>query len=112
MSNNGNNRSIIKLLNVSKLYHTYTNPQLRLLEILSGGRKRYATETRALDGVSFTLERGSRLGIVGENGSGKTTLLKVLAGVLTPSSGSVHVQGRVSALLDLGAGFNPELSGM
>jgi lipopolysaccharide transport system ATP-binding protein len=111
MSNNGKNGSAIELQNVSKLYHTYSNPQHRLLEILSGGRKRFAKETRALDGVSFTLERGGRLGIVGENGSGKTTLLKVLAGVLTPSFGSVQVHGRVSALLDLGAGFNPELSG-
>jgi lipopolysaccharide transport system ATP-binding protein len=111
MSNNGKNRSAIELQNVSKLYRTYSNPQLRMLEILSGGRKRYAKETRALDGVSFSLEQGGRLGIVGENGSGKTTLLKVLAGVLTPSSGSVQVHGRISALLDLGAGFNPELSG-
>lgn len=111
MSNNGKNGTAIELENVSKLYHTYSNPQHRLLEILSGGRKRYVRETRALDGVSFTLERGTRLGIVGENGSGKTTLLKVLAGVLTPTSGSVHVQGRVSALLDLGAGFNPDLPG-
>src|SRR5262245_19848508 len=111
MSNNGKNGSAIEVQNVSKLYHTYSNPQHRLLEILSGGRKRYARETRALDSVSFTLEQGARLGIVGENGSGKTTLLKVLAGVLTPSSGSVQVHGRVSALLDLGAGFNPQLPG-
>jgi len=111
MSNNGKNGFAIELQNVSKLYYTYSNPKHRLLEILSGGKKRYARETRALDGVSFTLERGARLGIVGENGSGKTTLLKLLAGILTPSSGSVQVKGRVSALLDLGAGFNPELSG-
>ena len=101
----------IVLSNVSKVYHTYESPRQRLLEILSGGRTRYARETRALDDVSFTLERGGRLGIVGENGSGKSTLLKVLAGVLTPSSGTVQVNGRVSALLELGAGFNPELSG-
>lgn len=101
----------IALANVSKVYHTYESPRQRLAEILSGGRQRYARETRALDDVSFTLERGGRLGIVGENGSGKSTLLKVLAGVLTPSSGSVQVNGRVSALLELGAGFNPELPG-
>src|SRR5215467_1571418 len=112
MSNNGKNGFAIELQNVSKLYYSYSNPKHRLLEILSGGKKRYARETRAIDGVSFTLERGTRLGIVGENGSGKTTLLKLLAGVLTPSSGSVQVQGRVSALLDLGTGFNPDLSGM
>lgn len=101
----------IQLANVSKIYQTYSSPRERLLELLSGGRKRYARETRALDGVSFSLERGGRLGIVGENGSGKSTLLKVLAGVLTPTAGHADVQGRVSALLELGAGFNPELPG-
>lgn len=102
---------IIELHNVSKIYQTYSSPQHRLIELLSGGRKRYAHEVRALDDVSLTLERGSRLGIVGENGSGKSTLLKILAGVLTPSAGSVSVSGRISALLELGAGFNPELTG-
>ncbi len=102
---------VIELANVSKIYHTYSSPRHRLLELLSGGRKQYARETRALDDVSFTLERGGRLGIVGENGSGKSTLLKVLAGVLTPSAGQARVDGRVSALLELGAGFNPELPG-
>lgn len=101
----------VEFIDVSKIYHTYSTPQHRLLEILSGGRKRYARETRALDGVSFALARGARLGIVGENGSGKSTLLKVLAGVLTPTAGTVEVNGRVSALLELGAGFNPELPG-
>jgi lipopolysaccharide transport system ATP-binding protein len=101
----------IELANVSKIYQTYESPRQRLLELLSGGHKRYARETRALDDVSFTLERGGRLGIVGENGSGKSTLLKVLAGVLTPSAGTVRVNGRVSALLELGAGFNPDLPG-
>lgn len=101
---------VIELANVSKYYHTYTTPKHRLFELLSGSRK-YARETRALDDVSLTLERGGRLGIVGENGSGKSTLLKVLAGVLTPTSGTARVQGRVSALLELGAGFNPELTG-
>lgn len=111
MPNKTQNGSAIELLNVSKIYHTYSSPQQRLMEILSRGGKRYARETRALDGVSFSLEKGGRLGIVGENGSGKSTLLKVLAGVLTPTSGTVRVQGRVSALLELGAGFNPELPG-
>ena len=103
--------SAIKFIGVSKIYHTYSTPQHRLLEIISGGRKRYARETRALDNVSFSLRKGGRLGIIGENGSGKSTLLKVLARVLTPSSGAVQVNGRISALLELGAGFNPELPG-
>jgi len=101
----------ISLQNVSKIYHTYASPRHRLLELMSGGRKRYARETRALDDISFSMQPGARLGIVGENGSGKSTLLKVLAGVLTPSSGQVAVNGRVSALLELGAGFNPEIVG-
>jgi lipopolysaccharide transport system ATP-binding protein len=96
---------------VSKIYRTYPSPRHRLLELMSGGRRRYAHETRALDHVTFSLGKGARLGIVGSNGSGKSTLLKVLAGVLTPSAGRVHVRGRVSALLELGAGFNPELRG-
>lgn len=111
VKNSTDSGSIIELTNVSKIYQTYSSPQHRMLELLSGGRKRYAREVRALDDVSLSLERGSRLGIVGENGSGKSTLLKVLSGVLMPSSGTVRVEGRISALLELGAGFNPELPG-
>lgn len=106
-----NQNVAISFENVSKIYRSYSNPRHRLLEMISGGRKNYSRETRALDDVSFILQQGGRLGIVGENGSGKSTLLKVLAGVLTPSSGNVRVSGRISALLELGAGFNPDLSG-
>lgn len=102
---------IIQLQQVSKIYRTYSTPRHRLLELLSAGHKRYAQEVRALEDISFSLERGSRLGIVGHNGSGKSTLLKILSGVLTPSCGTVKVDGRVSALLELGAGFNPLLPG-
>lgn len=105
------NTKVVELHNVSKIYNTYSTPQHRLLELLSGGRKQYARETRALDDISFSLERGGRLGIVGENGSGKSTLLKVLAGVLSPTKGTSQVRGRVSSLLELGAGFNPDLAG-
>jgi len=101
----------IELENVSKIYRSYSTPQQRLMELLSIGKREYFRETRALDNVSFSLEKGARFGIVGENGSGKSTLLKVLAGVLQPSEGIVRVNGRVSALLELGAGFNSELSG-
>lgn len=102
---------VLELDGVSKIYHSYSTPRHKLLEMLSGGRKKYFREARALDGISFSLQPGDRLGVVGENGSGKSTLLKVLAGVLTPSSGKVAVRGRVSALLELGAGFTPELTG-
>lgn len=101
----------VELAGVTKVYRTYGSPQQRLKELLSGGRRRYYRETRALDGISFSLEQGARFGVVGENGSGKSTLLKVLAGVLHPTEGRVQIRGRVSALLELGAGFNPELSG-
>jgi lipopolysaccharide transport system ATP-binding protein len=111
MTSTRNNGPIIKLEHVSKFYRSYTNPRHRLLELISNGRKEYSTEIRALDDVSFSLQRGARLGIIGNNGSGKSTLLKVLAGVLTPGAGEVVVNGRVSALLELGAGFNPEISG-
>lgn len=111
MTHVGKTAPIITFNNVSKIYRTYSSPRHRLLELMSGGRKQFATETRALDDVSFSLEKGARLGIVGQNGSGKSTLLKVLSGVLAPSSGQVQVTGRISALLELGAGFNPELTG-
>lgn len=102
---------VIELIDVTKIYRSYATPQHRLVELLSGGRRQYYRETRALDQLSFRLERGDRLGVVGENGSGKSTLLKVLAGVLEPTCGQVAVRGRVSALLELGAGFNTDLSG-
>lgn len=110
--NDLDNSLVIELNNVSKIYRSYPTPRHRLMEILSRGKKRYSRETRALDGVSFSLKKGGRIGIVGENGSGKSTLLKILAGVLTPTTGTVKVRGRVSALLELGAGFNPELPGV
>ena len=111
MNFGGSTLPALALQNVSKIYRTYSTPSDRLRELLSGGARSYARETRALDDVSFTLAKGGRLGIVGDNGSGKSTLLKVLAGVLTPSSGLVQVDGRISALLELGAGFNPDLPG-
>lgn len=102
----------LQLDGVSKVYRSYPTPRHRLLEVFSAGRLAYAKEKWALQDVSLQLEQGARLGIVGENGSGKSTLLKILAGVVTPTRGAVHVQGRVSALLELGAGFNPELTGL
>jgi lipopolysaccharide transport system ATP-binding protein len=103
---------IVEAHGLSKIYRVYDTPGKRMRELLSGGRRQYGREVRALDDVSFTLSRGDRLGIVGENGSGKSTLLKILTGVLTPTSGTVAVKGRVAALLELGAGFNPDLSGV
>lgn len=97
---------------VSKVYQLYSNPRDRLIEAIHPFRRKYHTDFHALTDVSFTIERGEMVGIIGKNGSGKSTLLKIITGVLTPTSGRVIVQGRVSALLELGMGFNPEITGV
>jgi len=96
---------------VSKSYAIYDSPGDRLTELLSLNRVRRRRDFLALEDVSFTVERGQTFCIVGQNGSGKSTLLQMVAGILQPSAGSVAVNGRVSALLELGAGFNPEFTG-
>jgi lipopolysaccharide transport system ATP-binding protein len=97
---------------LSKVYRLYQDPRDRLKELMLGrfGR-RYSREFWALHDVSFTLQRGDRLGLIGLNGSGKSTLLQMLAGTLAPTSGRVDVAGRVAALLELGSGFNPDYTG-
>jgi ABC-type polysaccharide/polyol phosphate transport system ATPase subunit len=104
--------SSITVADLGKVYHLYANPRDRLLEAIHPFRKQYHTDFHALAGLSFEVRRGETVGIIGKNGSGKSTLLKVLTGVLTPTHGEVHVRGRVSALLELGMGFNPEISGL
>lgn len=102
----------IKVENLTKCYHIYDKPQDRLLQMLSFGRKNLFREFWALrNDVSFSIYKGETVGIVGRNGSGKSTLLQMICGTLTPTSGSVMTQGRVAALLELGAGFNPEFTG-
>ena len=96
---------------LGKCYLVYEKPQDRLKQMLWRGRRTYYREFWALKDVSFDVRRGETLGIVGRNGSGKSTLLKMLTGTLRPTTGEVAVQGRVAALLELGAGFNPEFSG-
>ena len=95
---------------VSKLYPLYQRPSDRLREILSFGGKRH-TDFWALRNVSFQVEKGEVLSLVGPNGSGKSTMLQIVAGILQPTSGRVVTEGRVAALLELGAGFNPEFTG-
>lgn len=95
--------------NLTKVYKLYKSPAYRLKEILL--RRPYHTPFVALQDISFTVAQGETLGIIGENGAGKSTLLKILAKTLKPTSGSLSVTGRTAALLELGAGFNPELSG-
>jgi ABC-type polysaccharide/polyol phosphate transport system ATPase subunit len=93
---------------VSKLYPLYRRPSDRLLEVFGGKRH---TDFWALRDVSFTVERGETFGIVGPNGSGKSTLLEIVSGIVKPTSGRVIAGGRITALLELGAGFNPEFTG-
>jgi len=101
----------IRVKNVSKKYRLFPSPKERLKEALHPFGKKYHNEFWALKDVSFDVPKGQTLGILGRNGSGKSTLLQVIASVLQPTSGSVEINGRVSALLELGAGFNPEFTG-
>ncbi len=102
----------IRVQNLTKTYRLYNSSLDRLKESLHPLRRQYHHDFFALNDVSFEIKKGESVGIIGKNGSGKSTLLKILTGVLTPTSGTVQVTGKVSALLELGAGFNPELSGM
>jgi len=101
----------VEFQGVSKNYAIYDAPGDRLTELLSFNRLKRHRDFPALCEVSFTARRGETFCIVGENGSGKSTLLQIVAGIMRPTSGSATVTGRVSALLELGAGFNPEFSG-
>ncbi len=101
----------IEIKNLTKKYNLYDDPKDRLKETFHPLRKKYYQEFYALRDVSFSVEKGETVGIVGKNGSGKSTLLKLITGVLQPTSGSAEVHGHVSALLELGAGFNPEFTG-
>jgi lipopolysaccharide transport system ATP-binding protein len=103
--------SLISFHQVSKSYPIYRSPSDRLKELVTLNRKWFHDDFWALRDVSFEVRRGETFCIVGENGSGKSTLLQIVAGILAPSSGTVQVTGRVSALLELGSGFNPEFTG-
>ncbi|MFJ1300404.1 ABC transporter ATP-binding protein [Pseudomonadota bacterium AL_CKDN230030165-1A_HGKHYDSX7] len=100
----------ISVADVSKTFRLYRRPQDRLLQRLFPKKKMFR-EFHALSGVSFDVKRGETVGIIGRNGSGKSTLLQLICGTLTPTLGQISVHGRVAALLELGAGFNPEFTG-
>jgi len=106
------NDIIISVKNLTKIYKLYESPLDRLKESLHPSRRQYHQDFHALDNVSFDVKKGETIGIVGKNGSGKSTLLKIITGVLTQTTGNIKVNGKVSALLELGAGFNPELTGL
>ena len=109
----------IKVENLSKCYHIYDQPRDRLKQMIlprlqraaGAASKQYFREFWALKDVSFEVKKGETVGIIGRNGSGKSTLLQMICGTLNPTSGSLQTHGRIAALLELGAGFNPELPG-
>lgn len=98
--------------NVSKLYKLYESPQKRIKELFSISKKSYHSDYKALENIKFVVQKGETVGIIGKNGAGKSTLLKVITGVVSPSEGSIEVEGEISALLELGTGFNPEYTGL
>ena len=102
----------IAVNDVTKIYRLYDKPIDRLKESLSLSHKNYHKDFFALNGISFAVERGQTVGIIGTNGSGKSTILKIITGVLTPTAGKVTVDGKISALLELGAGFNMDYTGI
>ncbi|NCT26664.1 ATP-binding cassette domain-containing protein, partial [Bacillus subtilis subsp. subtilis] len=101
----------IEVKGLGKCFNVYDKPAHRLMQMLWRGRRRYYREFWALRQVSFSIRRGETVGIIGRNGAGKSTLLQMICGTLTPTEGQIPVNGRVAALLELGAGFNPEFSG-
>ena len=112
MENELNNKVAIDICNVKKVYRLYNRGSDRLRESLHLTRKRLSKDHLALNDVSFTVNQGETVGIIGTNGSGKSTILKIITGVLYPTEGEVKVNGRISALLELGAGFNQEYNGI
>lgn len=102
----------IEIKDVTKIYRLYEKPIDRLKESLSVSRREYHKNFYALSELSFAVEKGKTVGIIGTNGSGKSTILKIITGVLTPTTGQVKVDGKISALLELGAGFNMDYTGI
>lgn len=101
----------IEIKNLTKQYNMYQKPQDRMKEALNPFKKSYHDIFYALKDINVVVEKGEMIGFIGENGSGKSTLLKIITGVLSPSSGSLEINGKIAALLELGSGFNPEYSG-
>ncbi len=107
-----NKECVIKVEKLTKTYKIFNKPIDRIKEVLNPFRTKYSTEYHALKDITFSINKGEIIGVIGSNGAGKSTLLKILTGVLTQTSGNVEIKGKVAALLELGAGFNPELTGI
>ena len=104
---------VIETRQLRKVFRLYTSTRSRVLDfigLLAASQKRYL-EKVALDGIDLSINRGERVAIIGPNGAGKSTFLKILTHVLQPTSGTVHIRGETRALLQIGAGFHPELTG-
>ncbi|AKB49880.1 ABC transporter [Methanosarcina barkeri str. Wiesmoor] len=101
---------MMRVTGISKRFKSYQSPADRLKEIFF--RKKYHRDIVALEDISFEVQEGETLGIVGQNGAGKSTILKILSGILLPDTGSIEIGGKVTGLLELGTGFNPELTGI
>lgn len=102
----------IQIDNLTKIYKIFDKPTDRVKESLNPFGKRYSRDFYALRDVSVSIYKGETIGVIGKNGAGKSTLLKMITGVLTPTSGNITVNGRIASLLELGAGFNPEMTGI
>ena len=106
------NKIAIEVKDLTKVYHLYDKPQDRLKEALNPFKKSYHHDFYAMSDVNLQIRKGETLGIIGKNGAGKSTLLKMITGVLTPTLGTIETKGTIASLLELGAGFNPDMSGM
>ena len=102
----------IEVEHLTKVYKIFNRPSDRVREAFHPFRKRYSHDFYALKDLTFNVRKGENIGFIGRNGAGKSTLLKLITGVLTPTAGTIAVHGSVASLLELGAGFNPEMTGV
>ena len=102
----------INITNLTKVYHLYDKPQDIIKELIHPFRKSYHHDFYAMSNVNLTIPKGETVGIIGKNGAGKSTLLKMITGVLTPTEGHIETKGKIASLLELGAGFNPQMTGI
>ena len=108
---NYNNEIAIRAVNISKEYKMQERRRDLLKRVVLKDKNKKTNTITALDNVSFEIEKGDAIGIVGKNGSGKSTILQIVCGTLSPSAGKIEVNGKIAALLELGSGFNPEFTG-